>query len=248
MRNLKAEKYDSIPSLAFPGDNIPELELKDDRFVDIEEYSGGQIICRPAYFLRGIKGALNRALMREKAAEKLAKASDWLPEGFRFCVLDAWRPFEVQYSLYCEYFCNLAFRQEYQTTSVMDLHKTARRFVSFPERESNISYVHSSGGAVDLTIIDKEGNEICMGSKFDEFSERSNVDYYENRGENAQAQHNRRMLYQIMKRAGFTNLPSEWWHYDYGDRFWSFYTGEKIIYKSVYDIPKEFKEKVIIHG
>ena len=57
MRNLKAEKYDSIPSLSFPGDNIPELELKDDRFVDIEEYSGGQIICRPAYFLRGIKGA-----------------------------------------------------------------------------------------------------------------------------------------------------------------------------------------------
>ena len=87
MRNLKAEKYDSIPSLSFPGDNIPELELKDDRLVDIEEYSGGQIICRPAYFLRGIKGALNRALMREKAAEKLAKASDWLPEGFRFCVL-----------------------------------------------------------------------------------------------------------------------------------------------------------------
>ena len=111
-----------------------------------------------------------------------------------------------------------------------------------------ISENNSMKAIAKLRIIDEEGNEICMGSEFDEFSERSDVDYYENRGKDAQVQHNRRMLYQIMKRAGFTNLPSEWWHYDYGDRFWSFYTGEKIIYKSVYDIPKEFKEKVIIHG
>ncbi len=248
MENSKAEKYNRIPSRSFPNGGNLELARKDDRLVNIEEYSAGRIICRPAYYLRGIKGALNKALMREETADRLIKAASRLPDGFRFCVLDAWRPYEVQRSLYCEYFCELAFRQEYQTASVTELHKTARRFVSFPERGKEISYVHSSGGAVDLTIIDDEGNELCMGSEFDEFSERSNTDYYEKKGKDAQARHNRRMLYQIMNQAGFTNLPSEWWHYDYGDQFWSFYTGEKTIYSSLYDIPEEFKEKVVIHG
>ncbi len=40
------------------------------------------------------------------------------------------------------------------------------------------------------------------------------------RAEDEQVRENRRLLYYAMIDAGFTNLPSEWWHYDYGDRFW----------------------------
>ena len=25
--------------------------------------------------------------------------------------------------------------------------------------------------------------------------------------------------------AGFSNLPSEWWHYDFGDQLWAWHTG-----------------------
>ena len=34
---------------------------------------------------------------------------------------------------------------------------------------------------------------------------------------------NRRLLYSVMHEAGFTNLPSEWWHYDAGDQLWAHY-------------------------
>lgn len=44
---------------------------------------------------------------------------------------------------------------------------------------------------------------------------------------------NRRILYNSMIKAGFTNLPSEIWHYDYGDRFWSYYTKNKIIFNVI---------------
>jgi hypothetical protein len=56
------------------------------------------------------------------------------------------------------------------------------------------------------------------------------------RGESADllAKKNRRLLYHAMKKAGFTNYPSEWWHYDYGDTFWGALTGLPVKYPSVY--------------
>ena len=38
----------------------------------------------------------------------------------------------------------------------------------------------------------------------------------------------------VMTKAGFTNLPSEWWHYDYGDRFWAYYNKCSAIYEGVF--------------
>ncbi|MGV8547019.1 M15 family metallopeptidase, partial [Pseudomonas aeruginosa] len=35
----------------------------------------------------------------------------------------------------------------------------------------------------------------------------------------------RRLLYHAMLDAGFSNLPSEWWHYDFGDQLWAWHTG-----------------------
>lgn len=45
-----------------------------------------------------------------------------------------------------------------------------------------------------------------------------------------------------MCNAGFTNLPSEWWHYDYGTRFWGFFTGNQALYEGILDadLPDKF--------
>ena len=43
------------------------------------------------------------------------------------------------------------------------------------------------------------------------------------------------MLYNVMTAAGFANLPSEWWHYDYGDNMWAQLTGGKAIYAGILD-------------
>lgn len=92
----------------------------------------------------------------------------------------------------------------------------------------------SAGGAVDLTIVDKDNNEIPMGTGFDSFLPETNTAFFENNCD-ITVRDNRRMLYQIMTDAGFTNLPTEWWHFDYGNRFWAFYNDKPAIYKGVFD-------------
>ena len=49
------------------------------------------------------------------------------------------------------------------------------------------------------------------------------------------ARANRRMLYNVMIEAGFTNFPAEWWHFDYGDEKWGLFTDNAPIYGGVLD-------------
>ncbi len=37
-----------------------------------------------------------------------------------------------------------------------------------------------------------------------------------------------------MLTADFTNLPSEWWHYDYGDRYWASFNRVPVMYGGVF--------------
>lgn len=64
-----------------------------------------------------------------------------------------------------------------------------------------------------------------MGCEFDEFTDKAWTNHFEpdcNGGEcNDVVMNNRRMLYNVMTHVGFTNLPSEWWHFDYGDDKWA---------------------------
>ena len=64
-------------------------------------------------------------------------------------------------------------------------------------------------------------------------TDRTQTVYYEKKPEE-EIIRNRRLLYHVMTENGFTNLPSEWWHYDYGDRFWAYYNQKSILYDEVY--------------
>lgn len=65
-----------------------------------------------------------------------------------------------------------------------------------------------------------------MGTSFDDFNEKSNTRYYEQlidagkklSDEELIVSNNRRLLFHIMNRVGFTSYPEEWWHYDYGNQ------------------------------
>ena len=132
-----------------------------------------------------------------------------------------------------------------------------RKFVSDPIPDREVPPVHTTGGAIDLTIVDSDGNELDMGTSFDAFTEKTKTDYFERIDANeiynnsyyndkdekcnsvckkhiTSVRDNRRLLYAVMTKAGFTNLPSEWWHYDYGDRFWAYYNKCSAIYEGVF--------------
>ncbi|MBR3126879.1 MAG: hypothetical protein IKF35_01330, partial [Solobacterium sp.] len=41
----------------------------------------------------GMENGYQECLLRKEAADMLAKAKELLPEGYRFVIWDAWRPF-----------------------------------------------------------------------------------------------------------------------------------------------------------
>ena len=81
------------------------------------------------------------------------------------------------------------------------------RYVANPEKGSR----HNRASAVDLTLVDLQGNELQMPTGFDDFSPRAHRQYQDiPEG----VFRNRTLLEGMMKKAGFIPLPEEWWHYD----------------------------------
>ena len=221
-----------------PTERVSDTELSfsrvDEPFVDVYEYSDGRIAVDMEYLKRGYDGAIDTAYLRLEVARRLLAAAELLPEGYRLKIYDAWRPYEVQAALYYEYYGKLLNMPENEGLSEEELHKMARTFVSFPDRSVEFAFVHSSGGAVDLTVIDGKGEEIDMGTGFDDFTELAATRALE--GVDHPARENRRMLYHAMCGAGFTNYSPEWWHYDLGDKFHARASGDAVKYASVYSV------------
>jgi len=81
------------------------------------------------------------------------------------------------------------------------------RYVANPEKGSR----HNRASAVDVTLVDLQGNELQMPTGFDDFSPRAHRQYQDiPEG----VFRNRTLLEGMMKKAGFIPLPEEWWHYD----------------------------------
>ncbi len=185
------------------------------------------------YPVLGMKYAQKRCLIRKEVYDRLLLATERLPKGYQFRILDAWRPFALQEELYRNYSKEIIRDFQLMNCSEEMRNAVIRKFVSEPVADRIAPPVHTTGGAIDITIVDAEGNELDMGTGFDAFSDRTNTAFYENTTEE-EIKNNRRLLYNVMVSAGFTNLPSEWWHYDYGDRFWAFYTGKPAMYEGVF--------------
>lgn len=69
---------------------------------------------------------------------------------------------------------------------------------------------HSRGSAVDLTLIDIEGNELAMPTGFDIFTSEA---------ARANQNQNAKYLKEVMVKHGFKPLATEWWHFDDKDTY-----------------------------
>ncbi len=79
---------------------------------------------------------------------------------------------------------------------------------------------HQTGGAVDVRLV-INGNRNSCGTI--NILDKSQIDDYANNKDPRGIDiHNcRQKLKEIMTKAGFTNLPSEWWHWEYGTELWA---------------------------
>jgi zinc D-Ala-D-Ala dipeptidase len=89
-----------------------------------------------------------------------------------------------------------------------------RDFVADPEDGS----VHNFGSAVDLSLIDKNGNSLDMGTGFDYFGELAEPiaekKMLKEQKLNVSQINNRKILRDSMESSGFKVRYNEWWHFE----------------------------------
>ena len=169
--------------------------------------------------------------LRAEVVNRLIKVNDYLAsKNNSFCLLiyDSWRPLEVQEFMFKKAFV-LECKKLNIDTSLKDMQsypliiKKVEKFWAYPSFNDKYPPPHSTGGALDVGLSDKDGNLIEMGSNIDQMDETSKPDFYENSEDNDSIVWNsrRNLLKEIMTKFGFAQHPHEWWHFSYGDQLWA---------------------------
>jgi zinc D-Ala-D-Ala dipeptidase len=130
-----------------------------------------------------------KCLLRPEVAQAIANAHKELQkQGLGLKMYDCYRPGPYQQRLW---------------DKVPD-----ENYVAPPSKGS----MHSRGVAVDLTIIDAQGNELDMGTTYDFFGPEAHTAYT---NLPAKTLANRRLLKKVLEDQGFNAIKYEWWHYNY---------------------------------
>lgn len=149
-----------------------------------------------------VYGDYKRCYLQPDVALKLVKADSILKSlkpGWKFVLFDCARPVSVQLKMWDALKMPAAEKGKY---------------VSNPK---NLS-VHNVGAAIDLSLADEKGNYLDMGTDFDHFGDLAYPFMEQSllkQGKLNESQvENRKTLRVAMKKAGFSNVPYEWWHFN----------------------------------
>jgi D-alanyl-D-alanine dipeptidase len=128
-----------------------------------------------------------KCYLHRDAEPKLARAIE-LAKGIDLTlkIFDAFRPSEAQWILWN--------------------HAPNPEFFADPRKGSP----HSRGVAIDLTLVDAAGNELEMGTPFDDMTPNA---HHGALTVSPAAQRNRAILLGLMSAAGWDFYKNEWWHY-----------------------------------
>jgi len=169
--------------------------------------------------------------VRQSVATALCEAQHHLQvphPGWQLQIFDAYRPLAVQQFMVDYTAQELAQQQQLDLAQASDAEKQAlmeqvSQFWARPSPNPKTPPPHSTGAAIDLTLVDNTGQPIDMGSPIDEVSIRSHPNHFQNqRDSNSQQIHQHRLLLrQVMSEAGFEQHPNEWWHFSLGDQLWA---------------------------
>ncbi|MCL9804343.1 D-alanyl-D-alanine dipeptidase [Flavobacterium amniphilum] len=185
-------KYYYLLSLLFCLELVSAQEISDTTFVNSKDYVSDLVFdmkyATTDNFLKTKVYECDECFLRLKTVKALADASKCFKrKGYRIKIFDCYRPLDVQ-------------KKMWSIVSDPD-------YVANPARGS----IHNRGGAIDITLVDENGNELDMGAGFDHFGPESahSYDQFEK-----VILKNRKLLKRIMLRNGFEALNSEWWHYN----------------------------------
>jgi len=142
--------------------------------------------------------------LRRGVADKMVRAQKHLDDqhlGYRLMFKDCYRPDHVQHVMW---------------KSVVGTPKSA--YVADPNTRTGS--IHSYGAAVDVTLADRDGKEIDMGTPHDflgKLAEPRHEARFLAEKKLTQAQVDaRHVLRDAMVFAGMKTIPNEWWHFNDG--------------------------------
>lgn len=166
--------------------------VSDTTFVNLKDYSSDFVYdmkyATEDNFLKAKVYDCAECFLRLKTVKALVKANkSFMKKGYRIKLFDCYRPLFIQKRMW-EIVSN-------------------PKYVADPKKGS----IHNRGGAVDITLVDRNGKELDMGTSFDFFGKEASHSYMD-LSDTIKA--NRQLLKKIMIKHNFNSFDSEWWHYN----------------------------------
>jgi zinc D-Ala-D-Ala dipeptidase len=164
-------------------------------------------------------GPVASRLARSGLADRLRAADRALPRGLRLHVVEGFRTARAQRAIIAAYIETL--RHDYPGLEEAEIARLSSRFVA------PLSVApHVAGAAVDLTIVDSQGEPLDMGTPIDATPEQSDgACFFDARNISPVARAHRDLLAEALRSVDLVNYPTEWWHWSFGDRYWADVTG-----------------------
>lgn len=159
--------------------------------------------------------------VRESVKEKLLKIEANFRKKWYFLALKiGYRPLQVQKNLFEKI---LAFyTAKNPNASEKEIYEMTTEMISNPTRDVS---PHTTGAAIDVVLYRANGELVDMGCPVNFIGEKANLTTTDISDEQRK---NREILQDEFLAEGFSVLSSEWWHFAYGDPYWSAFYGEKM--------------------
>jgi D-alanyl-D-alanine dipeptidase len=163
-------------------------------------------------------------LVRREVYRKLLRVQDSLPAPYRLRLYEGLRSHGVQSMLFEQE--KQRVRARYPHLLPEAVHDEATILVSPVVRWDGTMNIppHSTGGAVDVEVVDGDGKVLDYGMEIKDWSVVAPELCTPNcMSLSDTAKRNRALLTQLMVREDFVPYEHEWWHFSYGDQYWAYY-------------------------
>lgn len=151
---------------------------------------------------KNMYGCLKKAYLLPVVVQMLKTSQEYLHElhpDFSLVIYDAARPIQIQHMMWDS--LRLPFEEKI-------------KFLSNPVNGS----LHNFGAAVDVSVLDANGNPLDMGTEFDYIGELAHPvrEYQMLEQGKLTSEHisNRQLLRKVMRKGGFWGIQTEWWHFN----------------------------------
>lgn len=173
----------------------------------------------------------NKIYVRKRVWEMLLLANNNLKKHWSsLFVTFGYRSLKIQTERFQQRLQQIAKEKFYPNS--IDLYEQVHKNIAVP----TVAW-HPTWWAVDVTLIDQNGNMLDMGAPMYDYSK----PWYETFASwiSDEAKQNRMILREAMIQTWFAPFDGEYWHFSYGDKEWAFY------YKKPYALYNQVPEDAI---